>query len=415
MRRLRLPALAATLAFSTAALAAPIGALAFDLELGKSDHKKLISAVADYYTALNEEKGILEARGDLEETVAKIEKKAKAPVLAMVEDLEYIMAKSSDGEDRVPGRGKVSEEEERGVTTTVHAPKSYKFDDGPYPLVLAIHDEGQSPADHLRDDWLSTEAAAEAVVVVVHMPADVADWTNEVNLPGGLQSVMIAMGTALRTYAIDSNRVYLAGKGAGVAVAAEVASLFPDRFAAVVGRAGDVGSTPPSNFSSIATLWIAGSSGADAFAEGIAELGYENCTTEGSVDAAGTWEWLGAQMRPANPAKIAFTPRTDFSTGCFWVSAEGIDTSVEGTSLTAEADRDSNTVTVDAVGMTRVTVFLNDRLVDLDQPVKVVLNGVEHETQLERKLSLLLDRVYRSGDPGRIYTASRAYDVPEAE
>ncbi|QDU67555.1 PHB depolymerase family esterase [Engelhardtia mirabilis] len=415
MRRLSLPALAATLAFSTVALAAPLRAIAFDLQLAKSDHKKLAAAVADYYKAFKEEKGTLEARGDLEETVEKLEKKAKAPILAMVEDLELVMVQAADGEDRVPGKGKISQEEERGIEMSVHAPKDYKFDSGPYPLVLTVPDAGQKADDHLRDDWLSTGAATEAVIVAVHMPPDVSDWTNAVNEAGGLQSVMVAMGSALRTYSVDSNRVYLAGKGAGVAVVAEVASLFPDRFAAVVGRAGDVGATPAENFSTIATLWISGSSGADSFAEAIGKLGYENCTVEGSTDAAGAWIWLSGQRRSANPTKVSFTPRTDFSTGCFWINAEGVDTDVEGTSVIAEADRESNTITLQVVGMTRVTVYLNDRLVDLDRPVRVVLNGVEHETQLERKLNLLLDRVYRSGDPGRIYTASRAYDVPEAE
>lgn len=418
-RRLRPAALGAALllgASAASATLAPPAAVPADLELGKSEHRKLAKAIAEYFEALKEDKKVLEARGDLEDEVEKIEKKAEKPVLAMVDDLEQILLQAASGSDRVTGKGRVDElEVGRGITAMVHAPKGYRFKDGPYPLVLAVHDEGQDPADYLREEWLATPAAAEAVIVAVQMPESLDTWLADVNQPGGPRYLMFSMGSALQEYSIDTNRVYLAGKGAGVAVAAEVASLFPDRFAAVAGRAGDISGTPASNFGTVASLWVGGSGGVDAFAAAARELGRENVRTEAELAPDEMWTWLAEQRRTANPTVIEFAPRTDFTTDAFWVRAEGVDTSVEGTGFKASADRESNTITIEASGMTRVTLFFNDRLVDLDKPVRVVLNGVETETQLERRLDLMLERVRLSGDPGRIYTATRAYDIPEVE
>ena len=81
--------------------------------------------------------------------------------------------------------------------------------------------------------------------------------------------------------------------------------------------------------------------------------------------------------------------------------------------LTAKADRSSNTIDIQAEGITRVTLYLNDVLVDLDRNVKVIVNGVEHEQRISRNFNTMMEQIYRGrSDPSRIYTASRDYDIP---
>ena len=45
--------------------------------------------------------------------------------------------------------------------------------------------------------------------------------------------------------------------------------------------------------------------------------------------------------------------------------------------MTVAVDRATNTVRVDADGITDVAIFLNDRVVDLSRPVAFILNGRE--------------------------------------
>lgn len=53
-----------------------------------------------------------------------------------------------------------------------------------------------------------------------------------------------------------------------------------------------------------------------------------------------------------------------------------------------------------------LTVHLDDRLLDLDQPVTVVLNGkVVFSGPVERRVSHMADDIARHGDPGRIFPA----------
>ena len=72
----------------------------------------------------------------------------------------------------------------------------------------------------------------------------------------------------------------------------------------------------------------------------------------------------------------------------------------------------SNTIAITAKGISTVRVFFNDELVDMSAPVKVTVNGVEHESTVPRSASMMIDGVYERGDWGRVFTHMQAYDVP---
>ena len=55
-------------------------------------------------------------------------------------------------------------------------------------------------------------------------------------------------------------------------------------------------------------------------------------------------------------------------------------------------------------GPSGATVWLSDRMVDLDQPVKIVLNGeTKFEGKVERSLAVMMGEIEASGDRGRTY------------
>jgi hypothetical protein len=389
--------------------------------LPAAEVKKLAKAVTEYYAAYKEKKGVIEARTELEELIAKAEKKAETPLLGRVHDWEQILLAARERKDSVSGKGRIQEIEVSGgagftCAAWVRAPKDYRGSKQTYPLVLLAPDKEQDPGQLLQEDWNLPAAADGAVFCAVEMPADLAIWDEfgDATKPGGLYHLMFALGHMVNNYSIDPHRVILVGRGLGVAAMGELGATFPERFAGVVGLAGDLGDTPPDNYSVLPSLWVGGGAKVTAFGEAATALGRSNVRIEASLAAEGLWTWIDEQRRNANPLELRFRPRTNSAQSAYWLRAIGFDVSKEPLGLVAKIERESNTVTIEAQGVSSVELLFNDALVDLSRPVRVVINGVEQETQFDRSLVLLLDRAAVSGDPGRIYTAHRSYDVQTA-
>ena len=66
--------------------------------------------------------------------------------------------------------------------------------------------------------------------------------------------------------------------------------------------------------------------------------------------------------------------------------------------LEVKADREANRVTVDAIGIERFELLLNDDLVDLDKEFTVVVNGKAKVEKRTRSFMDLKDRVVRRND-----------------
>ena len=144
--------------------------------------------------------------------------------------------------------------------------------------------------------------------------------------------------------------------------------------------------------------------------------------------------WIATKIRNPRPAKVCWfnfaldgQRRTDFSWLSLAVSPE------RDTLITAELQRKGNRIAITALinppdvkdessvynqstpppvanripytGNT-LTVHLDDQLLDLDQPVTVVLNGKQvFSGRVERRAAHMADDIARHGDPGRIFPA----------
>ena len=70
-------------------------------------------------------------------------------------------------------------------------------------------------------------------------------------------------------------------------------------------------------------------------------------------------------------------------------------------------------MTVTANGLSTVTLYFNDELVDLDQPIKLVLNGTTQEVLVPRSVDDFLSLIERgTSDSGKLYVARGTYDLP---
>lgn len=293
---------------------------------------------------------------------------------------------------------------------TYRVPRDYD-EKRTYPLILAIPDEGETPPDHLRDFWSSQLVKENAIVVVVAMPEDPDDWHQVmVNaLPGGLCHVLTATRIAVENFAVDPDRIFVAGRGAGVAAALHAGNTTPQRFAGIVGLTGDAAELAPDNFGNLPVYLAGGGARATAFVEAATGMGFEHCVLRplgGELDA---WRWMGLSPRKVAPERIRIAVGEPFPVRSGWMR---VTPSEVKPVLTARADRKTNTIRLEAKGASRIVLYLNDRLVDLDQPVRVIAGGKEGTTVVPRNLALTLDRLHDgTSDAGCIYTAELVLDL----
>jgi hypothetical protein len=409
----------------TAALLVAAAAPAAAQELNVRDHQDLGKLLKEYLDPKSDAEDQVEVKQDLLKKLEKIGKKrvekGEDPVqgaLALTADLGQALF-HANGYKKQRGGKVLDEEVEVGDTTieySVWVPKSYKQSEAT-PVLLCVPglSEGQpmSPDQFLTEHWTEATVRDSALIAAVAMPTDTAAWTETQTADGnhgGVAVIMLALRGLREKYAIDPNRVYLVGREQGVPAAVSLASKFPHLFAGVVGQAGDVGEVDFHNFRNVPSFLQGGGAQATAFLEAIDGADYKNCTLKPEADEAEVWAWIEQNPRLSNPAKVTLRPGAPIPNKAYWIEVPPTDAS--NATITAEADRASNTITITGEGVESVMIYFNDELVDLDKPVKIVLNGREREDVIPRSLDDLLALIVRgTSDSGKIYVARRSYDL----
>jgi len=391
-----------------------------------ADRDALGKQIAKYMAAQVKQKDLDKARTEISAEFESLKKKLKGrDPLALTADLGKALWTSFEYDQQTKAKkAKVvtfgasydpaAKESKTQVEFAVWAPTKYNPKQA-YPLILCIPDKGVKPTDHLLEQW-NSEATKESVILgAVPMPSDdIAQWTEmgSEEKPGGAGNLLVVFREMKKMYEIDYDRVYLAGRGDGVAVAVTIAARFPDRFAGVIGRAGDVGETACDNYKDLPTLFAGGGAGVTKFSECVHNAGYENCTIKPDAQEADILAWIQEHPRASNPAEIVLIPGTPIPNKAYWLEVPPFD-GVGKAKVKAKAERATNTIVVEGEGVTSVTIYFNDLIVDLDKPVKVVCNGAEHLDQIPRNLTTTLNLMFSTrSDPGKLYTAVRQFDLP---
>lgn len=314
--------------------------------------------------------------------------------------------------------GKVVEDELRtGVFATIgmeyayRLPAQYDPSQGAYPLILAIGDEDERPADHLREDWALREFREGAIVLVPAMPAGDGDWAQVTiqGRPGGMSRVLSALRLSQERFAVDPQHVFVAGSGRGVAVAMAIGDYAPQRFAGIVGRGGEVAELGPDNFHNLPTLLVGGGARTRTFAEAAQRAGRGNCTSVPEGQPSGVWSWMLAHPRDPAPTSLTLAIGDPFPTRVHWLRLAPIASDAR---LEASIEREQNAIAVEGAGFSHLTLYLNDALLDLDRPVTLSCNGVSATADLRRHLPTTLG-LLRDGtsDAGCVYVTQAVFDV----
>jgi hypothetical protein len=390
-----------------------------ETKLKESDHKNLSKLVNNYFTARNEEKGLLEAMQSIIDQIASIEKRLKGQkLLASVADWEQVFRLVTEErlKESLKKRGEVTEARLKGdveVSIAYCVPK--KPAKGALPLILIACDSGETPSAHLNSFWNDPAVREGAILVALDLGKNPQSWGlfGSANEPGGAYSITTALSLVQREFSVDCNRRFLVGSGKGFAAVETIAASYPQVFAGVLGI-GDVSVADAGNlenFRSLPSLFLKGAEGAKAIEAKLGDFGYANCRLEPEGGAAQAWEWMGKNPRNAYPMHLTFVPKRDTARFMHWVSLEGFQ-SAENPRIEAKADRATNAITVEAQKISDLIVYLNDELVDLDKPVKFVINGTTHERTVERSAPEMIMNQFYGGDWGRVFSASVTLDIP---
>ena len=302
-----------------------------------------------------------------------------------------------------------------GLALTYRLPKGYAPAKARYPLILAIPDFDEQPADHLRAQWSLPTILDAAILVCPAMPSRREDWTLVAvhGRPGGVAHVLAAARVASERFAVDFDRVYVVGRGKGVPAALAAGNTMPQRFAGVAGRAGDTGDLGPENFVTLPVLLLgSGAKGSELESKAKA-AGLDSITRLQGGGEPELWSWMIANPRRSIPASVTVVPGDPYPTRVAWLE---IAPSSPTARATARIDRETNAIHIESHGVHRATVLLHDGLVDLDRPVRFVCNGIEQEGRIARSLTTALE-LLRDGtsDPDCVYVARADLDLTASD
>jgi poly(3-hydroxybutyrate) depolymerase len=223
---------------------------------------------------------------------------------------------------------------------------------------------------------------------------------------------------------VNPDKVYLMGYSAGGDGVYRLAPRLADRWAAAAMMAGHPGDASPLNLRNISfTSWVGANDRAynrhsevPRFGRLLDSLaaadtgGYRHETRV--IAGKGHWmdrqdtvavAWMAASRRDPLPRKVAWrqddTPRDDF----YWLSVP-LEEARPGARLVVE--REGNTFTLLESDYSRVTIALNDAMIDFSRPVTVIAGGkVVFKKRVTRSITELHRSVEKRGDPGLLFSA----------
>ncbi len=297
-------------------------------------------------------------------------------------------------------------------------------------LFLALHGGGQGVGDgkEALQKWSMVQSKAFVIAPTAPELRDSAWCQEDIE-----RWVLALVEAARRTYDLDADHVYVAGHSMGGYGTWSIGCRHADRFAAlgacaggifVVGGQAEVTLAPGHLPNLLNTpIWFYNSTddkqvrpdssqAADRELKKWKDAGYPYVWTFDEYTDIGHGlppkglkpisDWMLERKRDPAPRRVVFEPSRASKRRLDWLGVEG-DGKVEGRI-------DGQTIAITG-GSGAVTVFLNDRLVDVLKPVTITKDGQKaFEGLVPARLSVIVDGLVDERDPGLV--VDRAVTVP---
>ena len=302
--------------------------------------------------------------------------------------------------------------------------------EGGYPLYISLHGGGGAPSqlnDQQWDNQKKLYSPKDAVYLAPRAPWNTWDlWFHEGIDP--LYEQVIRMCVAFLD--VNPDKVYIMGYSAGGDGVWREAPRMADHWAAASMMAGHPGDVSLVNLRNTPfMIWCGAEDSAynrnkECAARGV-EMdslqkedpdGYVHKTT--IVEGAGHWmnrvdtvavSWMAPFVRNTAPKKIVWR-QADVSRKCFyWVEAPQ-DQLARDKEVRLEVE--GNKIIIDKCDYSSITLWLNDRIVDLDKPVQVEYSDkTVFKGALKRSSELMKSSLEQRNDPGYIFSAKINIDL----
>ncbi len=293
---------------------------------------------------------------------------------------------------------------------------------GMYPrdgrsLFISLHGGGECPKEVNDEQWMNQiylYEPAEGVYVAPRAPWNSWDlWHKE-----GLDNLLEELIQACVVFeGVNPNKVYLLGYSAGGDGVWRLAPRMADKWAAASMMAGHPGDASQVNLLNLPfAIWmgendyhydrnrLAAEKGAVLDSLGKAHPGkYIHQTS--IVEGKGHWmegadadalPWMTQYRRNPYPKNIVWRQEQVTREDFYWLSAPA-DELEQGKTVTASID--GNTIDIGHCDYTRLVIFLNDNLVDLDKKVTVRYKGKKiKRCKVKRTISTLYGSLNRRND-----------------
>ena len=291
-------------------------------------------------------------------------------------------------------------------------------------LWISMHGGGGAPAEVNDQQWqnqIRLYQPAEGIYIAPRAPTNTWNLWHEGHIDD-LFDRLIEDGVLLA--GVNPDKIYLMGYSAGGDGVYQLAPRLADRLAAASMMAGHPNNASPVSLRNLPFAIFAGGEDAAYNRNKIAaEWGGKLDVLEKQDPGAyihrlnvypglGHWmngkdaeavPWMAKFTRNPWPKKIAWCQNGRTHDRFYWLA---LPTGVAKTGLTIHASADNNVITIDAPDVTRLTLRLNDRLVDLDQVLKVLLNGKSvFEGKVNRQADAILKSLQQRSDPHSAATA----------
>jgi len=352
--------------------------------------------------------------------------------------LESVPAASP--EDGSP-RQLIAESPNGSIPFLFSLPPGYSADRA-WPLMVAMHggppgstEQAIRSAGRMLSVWAESSAQEGWIVVAPAMvgTARKGEYTAE-RLPYEIfhpEDFQAVVERASRHFRIDSDRVVSTGISLGSNFSIAYAASHPDWLSAIVpvSTEGESRQRLLKNLFAVPTYVLEGTqdrnirtiSGPRAMeailareANDFVYLEMADRAHEGFTEHyPDVLRWLASRPRHLYPKRVLRSPHAGIAPlarRVYWVESDN----AEGM-IMARVSGPSQ-IEVTAWNTPSVTLYLHDRLVDLDAPIRVRINGQEaFRGQISRSLKTTLEEVRISGDPARGPAARLSLDVPRGD
>ncbi|MBL8796171.1 MAG: hypothetical protein JNM56_19880 [Planctomycetia bacterium] len=326
---------------------------------------------------------------------------------------------------------------DRKLTVHVQLPKDYDPAQR-YPLMAAMGggptpDEKRAKAQGamMYAVWSKPALEASWLVAAIEDTVSILKTTKPLRYPMLTDDHFRAVRDELfRRYALDPDRVHATGISLGSNYATVYAAAHPDWFAGIapVSTEGESREHVVRNLRHVGVFVLEGAKdknirtieGPRTQAKILDALGYRHRYEEDPDRAhegfmpkyPAVLRWLAEQPRvpfPKQVVRLAHPGIVPPARRFYWLEADTHQACVE-------AIVKGNTIDIHAARARRLTLHLSDRLLDLDQPVLVNVNGQKvHEGRVERSLLTAVEDAASLNDSERFAVARLSVPVPDLE